>query len=154
MKKISTEELRQQLEDFLKAGAEHQNGRDFPDLFNALGIVDCDAPSGTIVYSYQTKPWMSNVIGIVHGGVIATLLDSCMGITSSAFTDVATPTISMTINYAKPIPLDATVHVSTRLVRMGRTTAHVTAEIYLPERPDEMLTIASGVYSPAAAIAK
>ena len=56
-----------------------------------------------------------------------------------------TPTITMTVNYARPVPLDAELRVRTRTVRVGTASGQLWAEVALAERPDEPLVTASGV---------
>ena len=58
-----------------------------------------------------------------------------------------TPTISMTINYACPVPLDASIVVRTRTVRCGATAGHIEAEVYPAGQPETLLVTASGAYS-------
>ena len=53
----------------------------------------------------------------------------------------------MTVNYARPVPLDADIRVRVRTVRIGASSAQMSAEVFLPERPEEPLVTASGVYA-------
>ena len=53
----------------------------------------------------------------------------------------------MTVNYARPVPLDADVLVRTRTVRVGYTSAQLSAEVVLAESPEEVLVTATGVYA-------
>jgi uncharacterized protein (TIGR00369 family) len=43
----------------------------------AFSIIDVDP--GRVVFALEPAEWMYNPIGSVHGGVAATMLDSCMG---------------------------------------------------------------------------
>ncbi len=115
-------------------------------------LYGCDGPSGSLSLAYETRPWMRNPMGVVHGGVVAILLDNAMGITSTCFYGQPTPTITLTINYARPVPLNTTVVVRTRTAVHGRTTAHLTAEIFLPDHPEDILVSGSGVYYARAAV--
>ena len=148
-KSLPTEELRRLAEEFLADRARVQNDTGSPDIFGTARVIDCDGPTGSILFAYDTKPWMANVLGTVHGGIIATLLDSCMGITCALHVDVPTPTVTMTANYLNPLPLSGTAHVRTRLNHLGRTTAQAMAEVFSPDRPDDTLVTATGVYSTA-----
>ncbi len=150
-KSLPTEELRRLAEEFLADRARVRNDTGSPDIFGTAAVIDCDGPTGSILFSYDTQPWMANVLGTVHGGIIATLLDSCMGITCALHVVGPTPTVTMTVNYLKPLPLSGTVHVRTRLNHLGRTTAQAMAEVFFPGRPDDTLVTATGVYSTAAA---
>ena len=143
---LTTEELRRRALAFLDYRA-RENPETLTDPSINLTLVDCDGPSGSLVLEYPTKPWMANVWGVVHGGVSATLVDTCMGVTCGVQCGLITPTISMTVNYARPVPLNTTVRVRTRTVRCGATSGQMSAEMYLPDRPDQLLVTATGAYS-------
>lgn len=142
---IETEELRRRVRSFLKRRAE-KNPQGMPDPAADLTLLDCDGPAGSLVLSYRTKPWMANIWGVVHGGVVANLVDTCMGITCAVQCGVITPTVSLTVNYARPVPLNAEVIVRTRTVRCGATSGQMYAEVYPAGQPDKLLTTASGAY--------
>ena len=144
-KTVETEELRRRVQSFLKRRAE-ENPRGMPDPFADLTLLDCDGPAGSLVLSYQTKPWMANIWGVVHGGVVANLVDTCMGVTCAVQCGVITPTITLTINYARPVPLGNQVIVRTRTIRCGATSGQMCAEVCLPDQPDTILVTASGAY--------
>ena len=142
---IETQELRRRVQAFLKRRAE-KNPQGMPDPAADLTLMDCDGPTGSLALSYRTKPWMANIWGVVHGGVVANLVDTCMGITCAVQCGVITPTISLTVNYARPVPLDAEVTVRTRTVRCGATSGQMYAEVYPAGQPDKLLVTASGAY--------
>ncbi len=151
--KLTTPQLRQ-LVDKLISDRTLDPDTNLPGMHLIPTVYDCDGPSDTIVLAYQTQPWMRNPMGVVHGGVVAILLDNAMGTNSTCHCGIPTPTISMTVNFARPIPLNTTVVVRTRLTRMGRTTAYLTGEIFLPDDPDTVLATGTGVYYTAVANAK
>ena len=144
--RIETEELRRRLRSILKS-RRLLNPQGVPNPSADLTLIDCDGPTGSVTLSYRTKPWMANVMGVVHGGVIANLVDTCMGIACAAQSGVVTPTITLTINYARPVPLDDEVLVRVRTVRCGATSGQMYTEVCLPGRPDDLLVTASGAYS-------
>lgn len=143
---LTTQELRRRTLAFLQLRA-REIPAGMPDPSADLTLLDCDGPSGSLTLGYATKPWMANVWGVVHGGVTAALVDSCMGITCGIQCGLITPTISMTINYACPVPLDASIVVRTRTVRCGATAGHIEAEVYPAGQPETLLVTASGAYS-------
>jgi uncharacterized protein (TIGR00369 family) len=74
----------------LAAAAAEMNGMEFlqhvaagnlapPPIAEALGFTAIEAEPGRCVFALEPAEWMFNPIGSVHGGVAATLLDSCMG---------------------------------------------------------------------------
>ena len=143
---LTTQELRRRTLAFLQLRA-REIPAGMPDPTADLTLLDCDGLSGSLTLGYATKPWMANVWGVVHGGVTAALVDSCMGITCGIQCGLITPTISMTINYARPVPLDASIVVRTRTVRCGATAGHIEAEVYPAGQPETLLVTASGAYS-------
>lgn len=143
---LTTDELRRRALAFLSTRAIRMPSG-IPDPSAELTLIDCDGPSGSLVLGYETKPWMANVWGVVHGGVTAALVDTCMGITCGVQCGLITPTISMTVNYARPVPLNADLVVRTRTVRCGATSGQISAEVYPAGEPDKLLATASGAYS-------
>lgn len=110
-------------------------------------LVDCSCNPVQLEMAFDTKPWMTNPMGVLHGGVVAAFLDNAMGLTCSCLCDCDTPTISMTVHYARPTPLNTTIHIKAQLVMFGRTSSQLSAQLYLPQEPERVLAFASGVYS-------
>ena len=122
--------------------------RAWPQLGRDVTLVEEDGPAGSLLFSCRTDASMSNPLGIVHGGVTASLVDTCMGVACSAQCEkAATPTISMTVNYARPVPLDTEIRVRVRTVRVGAASGQMAAEVFPAGRPEEILATATGVYA-------
>lgn len=119
---------------------------DQPNLYPCPRLVSCDGPSLTIELEHDTKPWMANPMGIVHGGVLATILDNAMGITCRCLYNHFCPTISMNVTYSRPVPISETIRLRVEVILAGSTTAQLQALIYLPSQPNRILVSATGVY--------
>jgi uncharacterized protein (TIGR00369 family) len=50
-----------------------------PPVAAMLGLEIVEVEEGRCVFALDPAEWMYNPIGSVHGGVVATILDSCMG---------------------------------------------------------------------------
>ncbi len=62
--------------------------------------------------------------GFLHGGIIALLLDEAMG-KLNRLSDVRAPTAELTIEYLKPVPVDAEITVEAfEVERNGRQLFH------------------------------
>ena len=104
--------------------------------------------AGRLLFACRTDPSMSNPLGMVHGGISAALVDTCMGITCAAqCSQASTPTITMTVNYVLPVPLDTDIRVRTRTVRVGTSTGQMSADVFAADSPEEILVTASGIYA-------
>ena len=117
-----------------------------PNLVFHPTLEHCDGADHSALYRVHTYPWMSNPANVLHGGMTATLLDTFMWVLCFGLYGVMTPTISITVNYALPVPLDQDIIVRARVTHTGGTSAHVTGEIWLPDDPDTLLATATGVF--------
>lgn len=50
-----------------------------PPIASLLGMTIDELEHGRAVFGLEPAEWMYNPIGSVHGGIAATILDSCMG---------------------------------------------------------------------------
>lgn len=117
-----------------------------PNLHLCPRLVSCDGPSLTLELEYDTKAWTSNPMGIVHGGVLALMLDNAMGLACYCIYGHFTPTISMNLTFARPVPLNGTVRLQVAVTLAGGSTAQLQARIFPPEHPEQVMVTASGVY--------
>jgi uncharacterized protein (TIGR00369 family) len=111
-----------------------------PPIADLLGMSLVEVQEGRAVFAVEPAEWMYNPIGSVHGGIAATLLDSCMGcaIHSTLPAGVGYATSDLQIRYARGITLDTgrivaegtVVHGGRRLATAeGRLTAQDTGKL-------------------------
>ena len=97
-----------------------------------LSFVSCDGPGREIVFALETSQAAENPWGVTHGGYLAMAMDWAMGIASRTILDQSnTPTISMQIDYLKPVPLDRTLFICVHVDHAGKTISHLTARGFL-----------------------
>jgi uncharacterized protein (TIGR00369 family) len=75
-----------------------------------------------------------NAMGLVHGGLLATLLDSAMGmaVISKLAAGQAYATIELKVSFLRPLPFDGSeIEVRGRVMQMGRKVAFAEAHAYL-----------------------
>ena len=83
---------------------------------------------GNVVLSMVITEALTNPYGIAHGGALATLLDTCIGVTClSVGKNVVT--LSMNTNFLKGAPLNEKVTATCQLIHQGRTTMVGEAEV-------------------------
>ncbi len=148
---ITTEQLSQALHRMIRFRNENFNPAKF-NLAFPVTIEYCDGTNRTAVFRYHTYPWMSNLNRVVHGGIVATILDVSMATLNISFYGAVTPTVSMAVNYARAVPLDQDILVEVCIAATGGSTAQVTAWMYLPDEKHLPLATAVGVYHTAQAV--
>jgi uncharacterized protein (TIGR00369 family) len=100
-----------------------------------LGFVPVEAQEGRIVFAVVPGPQHYNPIGLVHGGLAMTLLDSAMGcaVQTTLPAGVGYTSVETKVNFTRPITVDTgRILCEGTIVNRGRTIAlcegRVTAE--------------------------
>ena len=118
--------------------------------FNAMldgHFVSCDYEKKTALIAMDTKDWMTNPSRIVHGGITASILDFTMGLLARyCTTGYMTPTVSMNVEYLRPMPLGKTVYVEAAITMAGFSVCHVTARCWAEDAPEKLIATSSGAY--------
>jgi uncharacterized protein (TIGR00369 family) len=99
---------------------------DTPNIARLLGMSFDELEEGRVVMSLRTKPDFLNPIGVVHGGIAATLLDSVMGcaVHSALAAGTGYTTLELKVNYIRAVGTDDKLLVGTGTVlHLGRRTA-------------------------------
>jgi uncharacterized protein (TIGR00369 family) len=111
-----------------------------PPVARLMGFSIVEVDLGRAVFTVEPAEWMYNPIGSVHGGVAATLLDSCMGcaVHSTLKAGVGFTTTDLQVRYIRAMSADTgRVLAEGRVVHGGRRTA--TAEGRLVTEDGETL---------------
>ena len=102
-------------------------------IARTLGYDITEAESGRVVVTAEPKDIHLNPAGTVHGGLAATMLDSCMGlaIQSTLEKGVGSTTLEFKISFVRPItpetgPIMAEGTVISRGRRIGTAEGRVT----------------------------
>src|SRR5277367_1256791 len=111
-----------------------------PPIARLLDFTIVEVEPGRALFAMEPAEWMYNPIGSVHGGIAATLLDSCMGcaVHTTLEAGVGYTTTDLQVRYIRAMS-DTTGRVLAegRMVHGGRRTA--TAEGRLFAESDEKL---------------
>lgn len=93
---------------------------------------------GLFCFASRTESWMCNPGGTVHGGICAALVDEAMGIVVYALGtgQQIAPTISLQINYHRPLLPGEDIIVRVRPVSVTRRLLTMAAEIVCAEKPE------------------
>lgn len=109
-------------------------------LARTLGYDVTEAESGRVVVSIEPSDAHLNPAGTVHGGLAATLLDSCMGLAVQTRLDrgFAQTTVEFKISLIRPItPQTGPIRAEGTVLNCGRRIG--TAEGHLTDRDGRLL---------------
>jgi len=116
-------------------------GMDNPEGMHLKFVLD--EKRQTFVCHFSLDKRYTGPPGHCHGGIIATILDDAMGKVNKLHKVVAL-TREMTVEYIRPVPLYAALHVEGREVeKRGRT--HINSAEILNEQ-DEVLARSRGLF--------
>ena len=107
----------------------------------------CDYAKKTLTLSMEAQHWMANPSRMMHGGVTASLLDMAMGLLcrycSGGF---MTPTISMSVDYLRPAPIDRRLFIRAEITMCGFTVCHAVGSMWAEDKPEKLLATSAGSY--------
>ena len=124
--------------------------RDFAGQFNTMlgaELHECDYENSTVTLTFLPEYWMGNPMGILHGGVTASVLDMTMGLLCRYCSNGSmTPTISMDVQYLHAGPLDKRLYVKAELTKRGMGICYARGAIWAEGAEDRRIATSSGVY--------
>jgi uncharacterized protein (TIGR00369 family) len=97
-----------------------------PPIAALMGFRPVDFAEGRCVFAATPAEYHYNPIGVVHGGLAATLLDSAMGcaVQTTLPAGQAYTTLEVKVNFARPMTRDTgRVLAEATVVHRGRTVA-------------------------------
>jgi uncharacterized protein (TIGR00369 family) len=114
---------------------------DMPPWVGALlGISGVEAEPGRVVLNMTTRAEFSNLLGTVHGGITASLMDGAMGtaVQSTLEPGASYSTLELKINYIRPVPVTGVVLTATAsTIHVGRRIA--TAECHVHDNEGRLV---------------
>lgn len=103
-----------------------------PPMARLIGFRCVTAEPGEIAMSLHYDPSLENLMGMAHGGVAATMLDTAMGCAASTVlpTGSGVVTLDLNITYLRPVTARQTPVVATaRVINLGRRIVYVGGEV-------------------------
>lgn len=93
-------------------------------------LMDLSAESGTVVLEFEVAEGWANPFGTLHGGVVATLLDACLGMAGSVKSGgvLAMPLAEVKISFVRPVP-PGKIMGKGETVRLGKGLAFLEATL-------------------------
>ena len=93
-----------------------------PPIAVLLGMWIAEVNEGRVVFAFEPAEYHLNPLGTVHGGVMATLLDSALGCVVQSMLPAGTSytTLELKVNYLRPITAKTgTVYCEGKIIYVG-----------------------------------
>jgi uncharacterized protein (TIGR00369 family) len=93
-----------------------------PPIAVLLGMSITEVSEGRVVFTAEPSEYHYNPLGTVHGGVMATLLDSALGCAVQSMLPASTgyTTLELKVNYLRPITVrTGTVYAEGKIIHVG-----------------------------------
>ncbi|HVS67133.1 MAG TPA: PaaI family thioesterase [Mycobacteriales bacterium] len=119
-----------------------------PPIAELLGFVIRDIKPGEVTFAMQPRLEHYNPLGMVHGGVTATLLDTVVGcaVHSRLSRGTGYTTLDLQVRYLKPVSIRTGVVLATgAVVHLGRRTATADARLVQEETGALLATATSSL---------
>ena len=103
-----------------------------PPAASLVGIEPSFVMPGRVAFAYEPREEHYNTLGAVHGGIVATVLDTVMGCAVSSKLDpgVAPVTIELKTSFVHPVTLDSGIlRAEGRVVHPGSRVATAEARL-------------------------
>lgn len=124
--------------------------REFSGQFNTMlgvEVAECDFEKSTVTLVMEPKPWMGNPIGILHGGITASLLDMTMGLLCRYCSGGhMTPTVNMDVQYLRSGPLDKKLYIHAELTKRGFSICYANGSLWAEGERENLIATSSGAY--------
>ena len=98
-----------------------------------MGMEPVEAQEGRVVFAAEPGPQHYNPIGLVHGGLAMTMLDSAMGcaVHTTLGPGVGYTSVETKVNFTRPITADTgRVLCEGTVINRGRTIALAEGKVY------------------------
>lgn len=116
----------------------------FGTLWDYLGYEMVSVSAEEVVVALDIKPHHLNLIGILHGGAHAAMIDSAMGmIAMLARPEADTVTVNLNLNYVAPIK-QGRVLVTAHIVHQSRKM--ITTQAFARKENGDLLAMGTGTF--------
>ena len=138
----------QRLEEHVKKTLYENNVQQAETMNGLMKAADggCSFEEGTITFEFPVQAWQANRVGKMHGGAICTAFDLTIAALARFYArENFAPTISLNVNYTRPIEVGDTLVVRSKAIHPGRRVSQLTGEAFA-KSTGKLVATATSVY--------
>ena len=125
----------------------HQKDGGFDEQMKAW-FAGCDFDAQSVSIGFHTQPWQRNERGGVHGGAIAGMTDTALGIVANFLAGPGEATTTdLNISFLRPLALGETAVMTVFVVKTGRSLIRLRGELSCRET-GKLVATAAGSFMP------
>ena len=110
-------------------------------------LVSCADDGSSVTVRYPVQEWQVNGLGTLHGGITSAMMDLTMSLVIFCRSrQTIPPTVSMSVNYLRPVPMTDYIHITASVTSLGRRNATAYCEAVIPSSGKTACT-AIGTYA-------
>jgi uncharacterized protein (TIGR00369 family) len=112
-----------------------------------MSILDLSFEAGTVTLEFEVSKVVANQFGFVEGGMVATMLDGCVGMAGAIKSGglLAMPCAELKVSFVRPVSVGKLVGRGETL-RLGKSLAFLEAGLY--DEAGKLLARASATAAP------
>lgn len=111
-------------------------------------FLRCDFEEKSITFGFPTQNWQINERGEIHGGAIAGMFDTALGITANFIAGKnEAATVEMGIDFLRALEIGETCKIKVITVKAGRRMIRLRAEMICAQS-GKLIASASGSWMP------
>ncbi len=93
-------------------------------------FAGCDAKERVLKLKFPVEKWQQNPNGVLHGGIIAAMMDITFGVLSRYYAGCGKiVTVQMNLDFMRRIPVEGSVCVIARVDKAGRRISFLSARL-------------------------
>lgn len=111
-------------------------------------LLGCDVEKGEYILRCETREWMRNAAGTLHGGMCATVVDQAMGLIAFCIKpgEGIAPTVQLQVTYHRPLIPGEDVLIHVHVISTTKSLIHLSAEVYEAASPERLCLTSTGIY--------
>ena len=122
-----------------------------PDHFCGMlapRFIGCNADEMSIELGFTAQSWEENPLGVIHGGIVISMMDSALGVLASTVCGGRSVTVSLQTSFLRAVYAGDRVNVRAVVTYSGRSIVHCEAKAYREGAEHEPVASASAVFKP------